>query len=152
MKLLQRLQPYKWRVNKKMTLNLRVMAPNRIVWNSEVQEVILSTNSGRIGILPNHAPLLTALDIGIIKIRLNGQWSTMALMGGFAMVDNNQMTILVNEVEKANEINFQKAQETFQMAQDKLAQAEGKKQIIEANLTLKRAKARLEAIETISSN
>lgn len=152
MKLLQRLQPYKWRVNKKMTLNLRVMAPNRIVWNSEVQEVILSTNSGRIGILPNHAPLLTALDIGIIKIRLNGQWSTMALMGGFAMVDNNQMIILVNEVEKANEINFQKAQETFQMAQDKLAQAEGRKQIIEANLTLKRAKARLEAIETISSN
>jgi F-type H+-transporting ATPase subunit epsilon len=152
MKLLQRLQPYKWRVNKKMTLNLRVMAPNRIVWNSEVQEVILSTNSGRIGILPNHAPLLTALDIGIIKIRLNGQWSTMALMGGFAMVDNNQMTILVNEVEKANEINFQKAQETFQMAQDKLAQAEGRKQIIEANLMLKRAKARLEAIKTISSN
>jgi F-type H+-transporting ATPase subunit epsilon len=135
-----------------MTLNLRVMAPNRIVWNSEVQEVILSTNSGRIGILPNHAPLLTALDIGIIKIRLNGQWSTMALMGGFAMVDNNQMTILVNEVEKANEINFQKAQETFQIAQDKLAQAEGRKQIIESNLTLKRAKARLEAIETISSN
>lgn len=128
------------------------MAPNRIVWNSEVQEVILSTNSGRIGILPNHAPLLTALDIGIIKIRLNEQWSTMALMGGFAMVDNNQMTILVNEVEKANEINFQKAQEIFQMAQDKLAQAEGKKQIIEANLTLKRAKARLEAIKTISSN
>jgi F-type H+-transporting ATPase subunit epsilon len=128
------------------------MAPNRIVWNSEVQEVILSTNSGRIGILPNHAPLLTALDIGIIKIRLNGQWSTMALMGGFAMVDTNQITILVNEVEKANEINFQKAQETFQMAQDKLAQAEGRKQIIEANLTLKRAKARLEAIETISSN
>jgi F-type H+-transporting ATPase subunit epsilon len=152
MKLLQRLQPYKWRVNKKMTLNLRVMAPNRIVWNSEVQEVILSTNSGRIGILPNHAPLLTALDIGIIKIRLNGQWSTMALMGGFAMIDNNQMTILVNEVEKANEINFQKAQENFQMAQDKLAQAEGRKQIIEANLMLKRAKARLEAIETISSN
>nr|QFK69558.1 ATP synthase CF1 epsilon subunit [Pogonatum inflexum] len=135
-----------------MTLNLRVMAPNRIVWNSEVQEVILSTNSGRIGILPNHAPLLTALDIGIIKIRLNEQWSIMALMGGFAMVDNNQMTILVNEVEKANEINFQKAQEIFQMAQDKLAQAEGKKQIIEANLTLKRAKARLEAIKTISSN
>jgi len=135
-----------------MTLNLRVMAPNRIVWNSEVQEVILSTNSGRIGILPNHAPLLTALDIGIIKIRLNGQWSTMALMGGFAMIDNNQMTILVNEVEKANEINFQKAQENFQMAQDKLAQAEGRKQIIEANLMLKRAKARLEAIKTISSN
>ena len=86
-----------------MTLNLRVMAPNRIVWNSEIQEIILSTNSGQIGILPNHAPLLTALDIGVVKIRLKEQWSTMALMGGFAMIENNQMTILVNEAEKANE-------------------------------------------------
>ena len=126
------------------------MAPNRIVWNSEVQEIILSTNSGRIGILPNHAPLLTALDIGIIKIRLNEKWSTMALMGGFAMIDNNQMTILVNEAEKANEINLQEAQEAFQMAQAKLSQANGRKQAIEANLTLKRAKARLEAIEATS--
>lgn len=126
------------------------MAPNRIVWNSEVQEIILSTNSGRIGILPNHAPLLTALDIGIIKIRLNEKWSTMALMGGFAMIDNNQMTILVNEAEKANEINLQEAQEAFQIVQTKLSQAEGRKQVIEANLTLKRAKARLEAIEAIS--
>nr|QWW92630.1 ATP synthase CF1 epsilon subunit [Schistidium sp. 49138] len=133
-----------------MTLNLRVMAPNRIVWNSEVQEIILSTNSGRIGILPNHAPLLTALDIGIIKIRLNEKWSTMALMGGFAMIDNNQMTILVNEAEKVNEINLQEAQEAFQIAQLKLSQAEGRKQVIEANLTLKRAKARLEAIEATS--
>ena len=133
-----------------MTLNLRVMAPNRIVWNSEVQEIILSTNSGRIGILPNHAPLLTALDIGIIKIRLNEKWSTMALMGGFAMIDNNQMTILVNEAEKVNEINLQEAQEAFQIAQIKLSQAEGRKQVIEANLTLKRTKARLEAIEATS--
>jgi F-type H+-transporting ATPase subunit epsilon len=103
-----------------MTLNLRVMAPNRIVWNSEVQEIISSTNSGRIGILPNHAPLLTALDIGIIKIRLSEKWFTMALMGGFAMIDNNQMTILVNEAEKANEINLQEAQEAFQMAQNRI--------------------------------
>lgn len=130
-----------------MNLNLRVMAPNRIVWNSEVQEIILSTNSGQIGILPNHAPLLTALDIGVIKIRLNEKWSTMALMGGFAMIENNEMTILVNEAEKSNEINLQEAQETFQMAQTKFSQAKGRKQIIEANLTLKRAKARLEAIE-----
>ena len=135
-----------------MTLNLRVMAPNRIVWNSEVQEIILSTNSGQIGILPNHAPLLTALDIGIIKIRLNGQWSTMALMGGFAMINSNQMTILVNEAEKAIEINPREAQETFQIAQNKLAQAEGRKQVIEANLTLKRAKARLEAINATFFN
>nr|NP_777419.1 ATP synthase CF1 epsilon subunit [Anthoceros angustus]Q31793.2 RecName: Full=ATP synthase epsilon chain, chloroplastic; AltName: Full=ATP synthase F1 sector epsilon subunit; AltName: Full=F-ATPase epsilon subunit [Anthoceros angustus]BAC55355.1 ATPase epsilon subunit [Anthoceros angustus]BAC55450.1 ATPase epsilon subunit [Anthoceros angustus] len=133
-----------------MTLNLRVMAPNRIVWNSEVEEIVLSTNSGQIGVLPNHAPLLTALDIGIIKIRLNGEWSTMALMGGFAMIDNNGMTILVNEAEKATEINPQEARENYKMAQKDLAKAEGGKQKIEANLAFKRAKARLEAIDVIS--
>nr|QWW93364.1 ATP synthase CF1 epsilon subunit [Notoscyphus lutescens] len=134
-----------------MTLNLRVMAPNRIVWNSEIQEIILSTNSGQIGILPNHAPLLTALDIGIVKIRLNEQWSTMALMGGFAMIENNRMTILVNEAEKANEIDLQEAQETFRKAKTNLTRAEGKRQIIEANLSFKRAKARLEAININTS-
>nr|YP_009925597.1 ATP synthase CF1 epsilon subunit [Phlegmariurus carinatus]QNH82405.1 ATP synthase CF1 epsilon subunit [Phlegmariurus carinatus]WBV80286.1 CF1 subunit epsilon [Phlegmariurus squarrosus] len=134
-----------------MTLNLRVMTPNRTVWNSEVQEMILSTNSGQIGILPNHAPLLTALDIGITKIRLNGQWSTMALMGGFAMVDNNQVTILVNEAEEAAGIDPQEAKETFRIAQTNLARAEGKKQVIEANLAFKRAKARLEAIDATLS-
>jgi F0F1-type ATP synthase epsilon subunit len=62
------------------------------------------------------------LDIGILKIRINGQWSTMALMGGFAMININQMTILVNEVEKAVKTNPQEVRDTFQIAQKKLAQ------------------------------
>nr|YP_009690928.1 ATP synthase CF1 epsilon subunit [Pecluma dulcis]QEG57708.1 ATP synthase CF1 epsilon subunit [Pecluma dulcis] len=128
-----------------MTLNLRVMAPNRIVWNSEVWEIVSSTNSGQIGVLPNHAPLLTALDMGVSKIRHDGQWSAMALMGGFAMIDNNQVTILVNEAEIAAKIDPDEARKTFQTAQADLAKAEGKKRVIEANLAFKRAKARLEA-------
>lgn len=131
-----------------MTFNLRVMAPNRTVWNSEAQEVILSTNSGQIGILTNHAPLLTALDIGVMKIRIDTQWTSMALMGGFAMIDNNQMTILVNEAEKASDINLQEAQQAFEIAQTSLTEASGRKQVIESNLALKRAKARLEAVST----
>lgn len=102
------------------------MAPNRIVWNSEAQEIILSSNSGQIGILPNHAPLLTALDIGIMKVRIGGKWTALALMGGFAQIDNNQMTILVNEAEKASDINPQEALESFQIAQTNLSQADRK--------------------------
>nr|YP_009548237.1 ATP synthase CF1 epsilon subunit [Onychium japonicum]AYW14783.1 ATP synthase CF1 epsilon subunit [Onychium japonicum] len=132
-----------------MLLSLRVMAPNRIVWNSEVWEIVLSTSSGQIGILPNHAPLLTALDMGVSKIRNDGQWSAMALMGGFAMIDNNRVTILVNEAERANEIDPAEAQRNFQTAKAELAKAEGKKRIIEANLAFKRAKARLEASTTV---
>nr|YP_010341204.1 ATP synthase CF1 epsilon subunit [Adiantum reniforme var. sinense]UNZ94067.1 ATP synthase CF1 epsilon subunit [Adiantum reniforme var. sinense] len=134
---------------KAMVLRLCVMAPNRIVWNSEVWEIVLSTNSGQIGILPNHAPLLAALDMGVSKIRTDGQWSAMASMGGFAMIDNNRVTILVNEAERASEIDPDEAQRGFQKAQAELAEAEGRRRIIEANLTFKRAKARLEASTTV---
>jgi F0F1-type ATP synthase epsilon subunit len=44
---------------------------------------------GQIGVLPNHAPLLTALDIQILKTKISGQWFIMTLMGSFAMIDNN---------------------------------------------------------------
>jgi F0F1-type ATP synthase epsilon subunit len=62
------------------------------------------------------------------------------------------MTILVNEAEKANEIDLQEAQDTFREAKTNLAQAEGKKQIIEANLAFKRAKTRLEAVNINTSS
>jgi F-type H+-transporting ATPase subunit epsilon len=124
------------------------MAPNRIVWNSEVEEIILSTNSGKIGILPNHAPLLTALDIGVTQIRRNGQWSNMALMGGFGMIDRNQVIILVNEAEKGSDIDTEEAKRKFLRAKYDLEQAESRKNRIEANLALKRAKARLDAATT----
>jgi len=58
------------------------LTPNRIVWDSEVKEIILPTTSGQIGILPNHAPIASAVDISILRIRFKDQWLTMALMGG----------------------------------------------------------------------
>nr|YP_008965118.1 ATP synthase CF1 epsilon chain [Nageia nagi]BAK86644.1 ATP synthase CF1 epsilon chain [Nageia nagi]BAO19802.1 ATP synthase CF1 epsilon chain [Nageia nagi]BCK60657.1 ATP synthase CF1 epsilon chain [Nageia nagi] len=134
-----------------MTLNLRVLTPNRVVWDSEVKEIILSTNSGQIGVLPNHASLVTALDIGVMKIRLDAQWSTMALMGGFAKIDNNNVTVLVNNAERGIDIDLQEAREDFRIAKADLARARGKRQAIEADVAIKRARTRLEAIEAISS-
>nr|YP_009415672.1 ATP synthase CF1 epsilon subunit [Polyspora speciosa]YP_010527255.1 ATP synthase CF1 epsilon subunit [Polyspora tonkinensis]ASM42621.1 ATP synthase CF1 epsilon subunit [Polyspora speciosa]UXR13491.1 ATP synthase CF1 epsilon subunit [Polyspora speciosa]UXR13579.1 ATP synthase CF1 epsilon subunit [Polyspora tonkinensis]UXR13665.1 ATP synthase CF1 epsilon subunit [Polyspora speciosa] len=135
-----------------MTLNLCVLTPNRIVWDSEVKEIILSTNSGQIGVLPNHAPIATAVDIGILRIRLNvnDQWLTMALMGGFARIGNNEITVLVNDAEKSSDIDPQEAQQTLEIAEANLKKAEGKRQIIEANLALRRARTRVEAINVIS--
>nr|YP_010961267.1 ATP synthase CF1 epsilon subunit [Hymenidium lhasanum]WNH39712.1 ATP synthase CF1 epsilon subunit [Hymenidium lhasanum] len=133
-----------------MTLNLCVLTPNRTVWNSKVNEIILSTNSGQIGVLPNHASVATAVDIGILKIRLDGQWLTMALMGGFARIGNNEITVLVNDAEKGSDINSQEAQQTLEIAEAHLRKAEGKRQKIEANLALRRARTRVETINAIS--
>nr|YP_009531432.1 ATP synthase CF1 epsilon subunit [Urophysa henryi]AXP85182.2 ATP synthase CF1 epsilon subunit [Urophysa henryi] len=133
-----------------MTLNLCVLTPNRIVWDSEVNEIILSTNSGQIGVLPNHAPIATAVDIGILRIRLNDQWLTIALMGGFARIGNNEITILVNDAERGSYIDLQEAQQTLKIAEANLSSAEGKRQTIEANLALRRARTRVEATNAIS--
>ena len=117
MKLLRKLRPWELRNGEQieeMTLNLCVLTPNRIVWDSEVKEIILSTNSGQIGVLPNHAPVATAVDIGILRIRLNDQWLTMALMGGFARIGNNEITVLVNDAEKGSDIDPQEAQQTLE--------------------------------------
>nr|AKZ30143.1 ATP synthase CF1 epsilon subunit [Goodenia rosea] len=133
-----------------MTLNLCVLTPNRKVWDSEVKEIILSTNSGQIGVLPNHAPIATAVDLGILRIRCNDQWLTMALMGGFARIGNNEIILLVNDAEKSGDIDPQEARQTLEIAKETLRKAEGKRQTIEANLALRRARTRVEAINTIS--
>nr|YP_010475377.1 ATP synthase CF1 epsilon subunit [Corydalis incisa]UVH69664.1 ATP synthase CF1 epsilon subunit [Corydalis incisa]WDA92145.1 CF1 subunit epsilon [Corydalis incisa] len=133
-----------------MTLNLCVLTPNQIVWDAEVKEIILSTNSGQIGILLNHTPIATALDIGILKIRINDQWVKIALMGGFARIGNNEITILVNDAEKDSDIDPQEAQQTLEITEANLSKAEGKRQTIEANLAVRRARTRLEALDVIS--
>jgi F-type H+-transporting ATPase subunit epsilon len=133
-----------------MTLNLCVLTLNRIIWDSEVKEIILSTNSGQIGVLPNHAPIAAALDIGLLRIRLNDQWLTVALMGGFARIGNNEITILGNDAEISTDIDPQEAQQALEIAETNLSKAEGKRQTIEANLALRRARTRVEAINAIS--
>nr|YP_009092689.1 ATP synthase CF1 subunit epsilon [Eustrephus latifolius]AIR12525.1 ATP synthase CF1 subunit epsilon [Eustrephus latifolius] len=133
-----------------MTLNLCVLTPNRIIWDSEVKEIILSTNSGQIGVLPNHAPIATAVDIGLLRIRLNDQWLTVALMGGFARISNDEITILGNDAEISTDIDPQEAQQALEIAQANLSRAQGKRQAIEANLALRRARTRVEAVNLIS--
>nr|YP_009431053.1 ATP synthase CF1 epsilon subunit [Aphyllanthes monspeliensis]AEX93620.1 ATP synthase CF1 epsilon chain [Aphyllanthes monspeliensis]ASW26489.1 ATP synthase CF1 epsilon subunit [Aphyllanthes monspeliensis] len=133
-----------------MTLNLCVLTPNRIIWDSEVKEIILSTNSGQIGVLPNHAPIATAVDIGLLRIRLNDQWLTVALMGGFARISNNEITILGNDAEISTDIDPQEAQQALEIAEANLSKAQGKRQEIEANLALRRARTRVEAVNVVS--
>jgi len=133
-----------------MTLKLCVLTPNRIILDSEVKEIILSTNSGQIGILPNHTPIATAVDIGLLRIRINDQWLRVALMGGFARIGNNEIIILGNDAEISIDIDPQEAQEALEIAEANLRKAKGKRQLIEANLALRRARTRVEAVNVIS--
>ncbi|PHU24625.1 ATP synthase epsilon chain, chloroplastic [Capsicum chinense] len=107
-----------------MTLNLSVLTPNRIIWDLEVEEIVLSTNCGQIGILPNLAPIATAVAIGILQIRVNNQWLTTTLIGGFTRIGNNEITILVNNMENGSDIDPQEAQKTLEIAEANVKKVE----------------------------
>src|ERR671932_2160959 len=100
-----------------MTLTVRVIAPDKTVWDSEAQEVILPSTTGQLGILSGHAPLLTALDIGVMRVRPAKDWVPIALMGGFAEIENNEVTILVNAAERGDSINREEAKAAYTEAE-----------------------------------
>lgn len=130
-----------------MALTVRVIAPDKTVWDSSAEEVILPSTTGQLGILSGHAPLLTALDIGVMRVRAAKDWVAIALMGGFAEVENNEVTILVNGAERGDTIDKSAAQAAFESAQARIDQvsADDKQAVIQAKQALKRARARLQA-------
>ncbi|BAS58562.1 ATP synthase epsilon chain [Leptolyngbya boryana NIES-2135] len=131
-----------------MALTVRVIAPDKTVWDSSAEEVILPSTTGQLGILTGHAPLLTALETGVLRVRAEKNWVPIAVMGGFAEVEKNEVTILVNGAERGEDIDRTAAQTAYADAQTKFAQAEqggSKEDQLKATQALKRARARLQA-------
>jgi F-type H+-transporting ATPase subunit epsilon len=132
-----------------MTLTVRVLSPDKTVWDASAEEVILPSTTGQLGILSGHAPLLSALDTGVMRVRpsKNQPWVPIALMGGFVEVEEDEVTILVNGGELGETINLEEARSTFNEAQTRLGQvsADDKQASIQATQAFKRARARFQA-------
>ena len=99
-----------------MAISLKVLAPNKNVYQGEAEEVILPSTTGQLGILPGHISLVTAIDIGVLRLRMNSQWKSIALMGGFAEIESDEVIVLVNNAEIGSEINVQNAEKDLKEA------------------------------------
>ena len=131
-----------------MALTLRVLAPDKSVFDAKVEEVILPSTTGLVGILPGHISMVTAIDIGVLRVRNNGNWDSIALMGGFAEVESDDVTVLVNGAELGNKIDSASAEKDFEYATTQFNQLEGKANSTEklkAQESLNKARARLQA-------
>ncbi|MFM7220861.1 MAG: ATP synthase F1 subunit epsilon, partial [Nodosilinea sp.] len=117
-----------------MALTVRVIAPDKTVWDAEAEEVVLPSTTGQLGILAGHAPLLTALDIGVMRVRADKTWYPIALMGGFAEVERNEVIILVNGAERGETIDRGTARTAYDEAEQRLNQVnpEDKQALIQA--------------------
>lgn len=131
-----------------MTLTVRVITPDKTVWDDSAQEAILPSTTGQLGILTGHAPLLTALDTGVMRLRQDKKWVSIALFGGFAEVEDDTVTILVNGAEREDEIDLEKARAAYEKAQSRFNQSQSsdkKAEKIQAEQGLKKSRALFQA-------
>jgi F-type H+-transporting ATPase subunit epsilon len=134
---------------KYMSLQVSILTPEKPFWNGEAEEIILPTETGEMGILKNHAPIVTGLDVGAMLIKTKEEWSSVAIMGGFALVKKNKVTVLANEAQAAESIDPEEAKTAFETAKNNLEKAAGVKEKVEANFAYKRAKARYQVVKVV---
>ena len=134
-----------------MTLTIRVIAPDRTVWDATAKEIILPSSTGQLGVLTGHIPLLTALDIGVMRVRIDKEWIPIVLLGGFAEVENDIITILVNGAEEISEIDAEAAQQNLDKASALFEEASSNKDKIVATQNIRKARARLQALASVGN-
>lgn len=100
-----------------MPLHLEVITPERKVYEDDVDMVIAPGSEGYLGILPHHAPLLTALGPGEFRVKKGGTEEVLAVFGGFMDVRADRVTVLTEAAEHLEEIDIQRAQQARERAQ-----------------------------------
>lgn len=104
-------------------LRLEIVTPERRILDAEVDAVTVPTESGEAGILPNHAPLISALKPGILAYSIKGSTDKLAVSGGFVEVNSDKVSVLVDTAETADEIDVDAARSDRDTAEKALAAA-----------------------------
>ena len=124
-------------------IRLEIISAERVVYAEDVDMVIAPGVEGTLGILPNHAPLLTVLDTGELRIVKDGNETTMVVSKGFLEVLGNKVIILADAAERADEIDEQRAQTAMRKAQEALEERRPDMDLEIAVAALRRSQARL---------
>ncbi|MBR1753338.1 ATP synthase F1 subunit epsilon [bacterium] len=127
-------------------LHLKITTNEKVVFDENVKEIYLKGVQGEFGILPNHIPFMTPLDIGVTKVVLNNETKIFTTMGGIFQLKDNNALILTQIAEDAKEIDVQRAIEAKERAAQRLKE-DGSDQIDyrRAEIALAKAMARLKA-------
>lgn len=129
--------------NKK--LHLKITTHEKVVFDSDVDEIYAKGTQGEFGILPNHIPFMSALDIGVTKVIINGKPEIFSVMGGVFQLKDNQASILTQTAENAAQIDVRRAEEAKKRAEERLTSAPDDMDVKRAEVALARAMTRLKA-------
>jgi len=121
---------------------LEIVTPARKVINKEVNSVVLPTANGYMGILVNHAPLISSLGLGILKYKSDGKEEHVAIYEGFMEVSKNKLSIMADDAECAAEIDVERAKQAEERAREKLKKRDDL-DVLQAEIALRKAIIRL---------
>ena len=131
------------------TMTLDILTPERSVCCVETEIVIARALDGELGILPNHAPLVVALDIAPLRYRQDGVEHFVAVASGFMDVKDNRVSILTPSAETESEIDFVRAESAKERAERRLAEHAPETDVRRAELALRRARMRLKIADYV---
>ena len=100
-----------------MTIHLEIVTPERLAYSDEVDAVVLPGSEGELGVLPHHAPLVSTLGVGELRIRKGGAEESFAIVGGFLQVRPDKVVVMAETADMASEIDLEKAQEARREAE-----------------------------------
>ena len=125
-------------------IKLEIVTPEKKVFDESVDSVTVPTATGEVGILPNHAPLISALKSGILSYSKGGATEKMVISGGFVEVSANKASVLANIAETSEEIDTDLARQEREAAAQIVGNWRGTEEELEGELEkLERANARL---------
>lgn len=127
------------------TFYLEIIASDRKFFTGECEEMVFPAIDGSRGILPGHEAMITALEAGEMKFKVNGQWKYAAVSEGFVEIMPNNVILLADTVELPEEIDINRANEAKLRAQEKLRQKQSIKEYYQTQASLNRAMNRLKA-------
>ncbi len=102
------------------SLPLRIVTPERVSWEGEVESLTVPAWDGSLGVLPGHAPLLAQLSEGIVHIRAAGEERFLAVSGGFVEVMGGKASLFAETAELAEEIDAERARQSAEKARQAL--------------------------------
>ena len=126
-------------------MQLKIITHERIVFDSEVDEIVIQTKSGQVGILKDHIPLTTTLDVGVTKVKQGDKYRYFATMGGVFQFKDNVASILTDVCEDGCDIDVTRANDAKSRAEARLADNSAKIDSQRAQAALARSLARLKA-------
>ena len=100
-----------------MSIQLEIVTPERLAFSDEVDSVVLPGSEGELGVLPHHAPLVSTLGIGELRIRKGGNEELFAIAGGFLQVRPDKVVVMAETADLAAEIDLEKARQAREEAE-----------------------------------